>query len=117
MNLESHKALLQIIWDKVENTRNEGQKEYAQDLENVFGNFERIANLQGLSREQVLLTYFLKHVDGIMSFIKGHKMQREDIRGRLTDAIVYLTLLWGMVEEDEENGEQIYAIGNANRKR
>ena len=33
MNLESHKALLHIIWDKVENTRNAGQKEYAQDIE------------------------------------------------------------------------------------
>ena len=105
MNLESHKALLQIIWDKVENTRNEGQKEYAQDLENVFGNFERIANLQGLSREQVLLTYFLKHADGIMSFINGHKMQREDIRGRITDALVYLCLLWGMIDESEQKNK------------
>ena len=103
MNLESHKALLHIIMDKVENTRNAGQKEYAQDIENVFGNFERIANLLEISREKVLMTYLLKHVDGIASYVKGHESQRENIRGRLTDAIVYLTLLWGMVEERDEN--------------
>tara|TARA_Y100001938_G_C7856425_1_gene313380 strand:+ start:263 stop:400 length:138 start_codon:yes stop_codon:yes gene_type:complete len=40
-------------------------------------------------------------VDGVMSYIKGHKSQREDVRGRITDIIVYLMLLWGMVEEDE----------------
>ena len=49
------------------------------------------------------MTYLLKHVDGIASYVKGHESQRENIRGRLTDAIVYLTLLWGMVEERDEN--------------
>ena len=27
--------------------------------------------------------------------------QREDVRGRLKDAIVYLMLLWAMVEDDK----------------
>ena len=100
MNLESHKALLHIIWDKVENTRNAGQKEYAQDIENVFGNFERIANLLEISREKVLMTYLLKHIDGISAYVKGHKSQREDVTGRITDAIVYLMLLWAMNRDD-----------------
>ena len=80
---------------------NAGQEEYAQDDDNCFANFERIANLQGLKREQILLTYLFKHIDGISSYVKGHKSQREDVRGRITDAIVYLTLLWGMIDEDE----------------
>tara|TARA_Y100001938_G_scaffold144099_1_gene218121 strand:+ start:2646 stop:2765 length:120 start_codon:yes stop_codon:yes gene_type:complete len=37
-----------------------------------------------------------------MSYIKGYKSQREDVRGRITDIIVYLMLLWGMIEEDEK---------------
>jgi len=44
------------------------------------------------------MTYLLKHIDGITSFVNGHQSQREDVRGRLTDAIVYLCLLWGMVD-------------------
>ena len=47
------------------------------------------------------MTYLLKHIDGIMSYINGHKSQREDVRGRILDTIVYLTLFWGMVDEDE----------------
>lgn len=101
MNIKEHTDLLENIYKKVSETRTEGQKEYAQDEDNVFANFERIANLQGLKREQVLMTYLLKHIDGIMSYIKGHKSQREDVTGRCLDAIVYITLLWGMIDESK----------------
>mgnify|MGYP003667796040 CR=1 FL=1 len=85
---------------EVKKTRDEGQKEYAHTEENVFANFERVGENLEISREDVLLVYLLKHIDGICSFVKGHKSQREDVRGRITDAIVYLCLLWGMVEND-----------------
>ena len=116
MNRKMHGFLLEEIWNKVQNTRNAGQEEYAHDEENVFGNFERIANLQELNRDQVLMTYFLKHVDGIMAYVKGHKSQREDVRGRILDAIVYLTLFWGMVDDDEDNGGN-HGITEVNGKR
>jgi hypothetical protein len=48
------------------------------------------------------MVYLLKHIDGISSFVNGHESQREDVRGRITDAIVYLCLLWGMVESKEK---------------
>jgi hypothetical protein len=81
--------------------REAGQKEYARKNNNAFANFERVADALEISREEVLMTYILKHVDGVCAHIKGHKSQREDVRGRITDIIVYLCLLWGMVEEDE----------------
>jgi len=46
------------------------------------------------------MIYLLKHVDGIKAYVNGHKSQREDVRGRITDIIVYLMLLWGMIEEN-----------------
>jgi len=92
--------LIEVIVHEVKKTRDEGQEEYAHTKDNVFANFDRVAFVQNLDREQVLMTYLLKHIDGIMSYIKGHKSQREDITGRLKDAIVYLMLLWGMVEEE-----------------
>ena len=79
-----------------------GQKEYARKNSNAFANFERVGKNLDIQREEVLLVYLLKHIDGICSFVKGHKSQREDVRGRLTDAIVYLCLLWGMINEEEE---------------
>ena len=82
-------------------TRDAGQREYAHSDDNVFANFERVAKSIDSSRQKVLMVYLLKHIDGISAHIKGHKSQREDVKGRLTDAMVYLMLLWGMIEDDE----------------
>ena len=85
---------------EISKTRESGQKEYAHKKDNVFANFERIGEAVGISREKVLMVYLLKHVDGIKAYVNGYKSQREDIRGRLSDIIVYSMLLWGMVEEN-----------------
>ena len=87
-----------------------GQKEYARSKDNAFANFERIADNLNLDREEVLLVYLLKHIDGISSFVKGHQSQREDIRGRITDAIVYLCLLWGMIEQEESKPHNVIML-------
>ena len=82
-------------------TRDAGQKEYAHGQHNVFANFERVAQSVDSTREKVLMVYLLKHIDGVSAYLKGHKSQREDVRGRITDAIVYLMLLWGMIVEEQ----------------
>jgi|TARA_R110000824_G_scaffold38267_9_gene117072 hypothetical protein len=40
-------------------------------------------------------------MDGIIAHVEGHDSQREEVTGRITDAIVYLCLLWGMTEDDK----------------
>ena len=82
-------------------TRDAGQREYAQSEDNVFANFERVAKSIDTDRKKVLMVYLLKHIDGISAYTKGHQSQRENVTGRITDAIVYLMLLWGMVEEEK----------------
>ena len=67
----------------------------------MFANFDRIANQTNTDRKFVLWIYLMKHVDGIAAYINGHKSQREDVRGRITDALVYLIILWGMINKDE----------------
>ena len=94
--------LMDDILKEVVVTRDSGQKEYAHDDDDVFANFNRVAHLLEEDRKKVLMTYMLKHVDGIAAYVKGHKSQREYVTGRITDCIVYLMLLWGMIEE--ENG-------------
>jgi hypothetical protein len=89
------------ILKTVQQTRDDGQLEYASQ-DNVFADFESTAELIGVNRESVLLTFLNKHMRGIAAFVKSHKSQREDVRGRITDAIVYLCLLWGMIEHQEE---------------
>jgi len=91
--------LMKKIFSIVNKTRDAGQAEYARADEDVFANFRRVGSYTGQPKEAVLMTYFMKHIDGIASYINGHTSQREDVTGRITDAIVYLCLLWGMVDE------------------
>jgi|TARA_Y100000310_G_scaffold298285_1_gene332112 hypothetical protein len=95
------------IWKEIQLTRDEGQKEYAHTDDNVFANFDRVGSLLNIGSECTLMVYLLKHIDGITAHLKGHKSQREDVRGRIKDAIVYLMLLWAMIEEKESNGKKI----------
>ena len=103
MKSEEFKSLFDNeIMPAIGSMREAGQKEYAHDFDEIFANFNRIANSLDCDRKKVLMTYLLKHVDGINAFVKGHTSQREDIIGRITDCIVYLMLLWGMVIEERE---------------
>ena len=89
---------MEDVIEQVKDARDGGQDEYARDKDNAFANFERIGDWLGKSREEVLMVYLLKHMDGIISWVDGNESQREDVTGRITDAITYLSLLWGMVE-------------------
>ena len=93
--------LMNTIFDSILKMHKEGQKEYAHDDDNVFANFDRIADQTNVDRKFVLWIYLMKHVDGIAAYINGHKSQREDVRGRITDALVYLIILWAMINKDE----------------
>jgi|TARA_R100001530_G_scaffold76487_1_gene53710 hypothetical protein len=95
--------LMEEIFKTIQKTRDAGQKEYARNHNNAFANFEKISDNLDIPREEVLLVYLLKHIDGICSHVKGNISQREDVRGRITDVIVYLCLLWGMVNQNKEN--------------
>jgi hypothetical protein len=103
MNYEKLDKIIKKQLSQILQTRDDGQKEYARDADNVFANFERVGNYIGATRERVLMVYLLKHIDGIMAYINGHKSQREGVEGRITDAIVYLLLLRGMVEDNGTN--------------
>lgn len=78
-----------------------GQAEYAHSDANVFANFDRVSSALNLPREHVLLVYALKHWDGIVAHVNGHRSQREDVRGRIKDLRMYLAILWAMIEAED----------------
>ena len=106
---------MQSLLKQVLKTRDDGQKEYAHDIDNVFANFERVANTLNIPREKVLMTYLLKHIDGIVAYVDGHKSQREDVSGRIVDAIVYLCLLWGMIENNNTKSRNEILLDKLNK--
>lgn len=90
--------------------REAGQREYAHEDDNAFANFDHVGGRVKCVCEHcgkptrigpmaALMVYLLKHIDGIISYVGGHKSQREDVRGRINDVRVYSALLRGMVEE------------------
>ena len=103
-------TLIGTIFEEVQSTREAGQKEYARESNNAFANFERIGGLLHKTKEEILMVYLLKHMDGIVSWVEGHKSQREDVTGRIIDAIVYLCLLYGMTESQpimQSTGDEV----------
>jgi len=94
--------LLECIQDEEKQVRCEGQAEYAHDDSNCFANFDRVAAALHTTREKVLLTYAMKHFDGIIAYVNGHTSQREDVRGRIKDLRMYMALLRGMVDERDK---------------
>ena len=99
MTQKEMEITMENIFKEIQRMREAGQKEYARKNDNAFANFERIGTNLNIDREKVLLVYLLKHIDGVCAYVEGHKSQREDVRGRITDIIVYLCLLWGMIDE------------------
>jgi len=111
MTFEEMQSVMEKMHAEEMRLREAGAKEYAREGSNSFANFEWIAEIisrgrqEPISRETVLLVYALKHLDGVMSWVNGHRSQREDVRGRLGDLRVYFALLRGMIEEGEGEGE------------
>lgn len=75
--------------------------DYAGD-EDAFRNFKEVAERSGLTPSQVWSVYFHKHMMAIETFIRDGKVESEAIEERIKDAILYLFLLHGMIQESHE---------------
>src|ERR1035437_7449635 len=94
-NIFQHDLLQEVVGMK--DTKG---KEYAHST-NRFANFDRLAEGLGLPNTVIAWVYCKKHVDGVESYVRDNKTySTEGVRGRIVDAIVYLTLIAGMIEED-----------------
>ena len=98
--------LMDRVFRACRDARSEGQKEYAHNEDNGLANFERVAERLGIDRKKVLMTYAEKHLDGIHAHNNGLISQRESVRGRIRDVIVYMVLLWAMVDDDDSAADK-----------
>lgn len=101
MNKAQVAELMDLMVEEEHAVRGIAQKEYAHDDQEACANFIRIGRELGLDPKVVLWVYFKKHLDGILAYINGMKSQREDVRGRIKDARVYLVLLRALIEDEE----------------
>ena len=101
MTQEEMVHVMSDVFNECQMLRNAGQKEYAHKVSNAFANFERAADDLDMDRKKILWVFAMKHRDGIASYLQGHTSQRENVRGRINDLIVYLCLLRGMIDEED----------------
>jgi len=104
MDFEAFPKFQDELFDECRRMAATKGKEYAKGADR-FGNFNRLAERLGIKREQVLMVYLTKHLDGIESrIVHGQTFSTESTRGRIIDAITYLTLLAGMLQEEDQHG-------------
>jgi hypothetical protein len=100
--MEDVELVFHKIMHEVDMLRIAGQKEYVHDEGSAFRNLEAIASEADIPREKVWYVFAKKHIDGIVAWIRGHRSQRENVRGRINDLIMYLILLRAMIDENEQ---------------
>lgn len=88
----THKTLVNLTATKGD--------EYSRDTDQL-ANFKRQAEELNATPEKILMVYLNKHLDSIKSFVKTGKVLSEPIEGRIDDAILYLILLKGIVQDDQ----------------
>ena len=108
MNKTELQVHINAIVENINSTLLSKGKEY-QKGENVFSNFETNADDLGLTRYQIWSIYFNKHVKSILNAIKDNPLEPEEsntlsesLNGRIIDAVAYLTLLYGMVNQQHD---------------
>jgi hypothetical protein len=92
---------MELVFSEVRSLRVAGQQEYAHQDDRPFRNFEAMAEEMNVDRKVPWWFLFKKHIDGIQAYINGHKSQREDVRGRINDAMTYLVILRAMIDEED----------------
>jgi hypothetical protein len=81
-------------------------KEYANGSDR-FANFRRLEQQLKIQDVKICWVYLAKHLDAISHYVEvGRVESTEPIMGRIVDAITYLTLLGGMIFENEHPKQQ-----------
>jgi len=95
----------QELFQKCLDTLESKGKVYSGEV-NAFRNFTDVARELGISRKMVWWVYFRKHIDAIWAYVTFDYKDPEPIEGRIMDAINYLILLYGMIEQEKERKEE-----------
>lgn len=97
--------LAKTLLDEVLTTLSNKGRAYSGD-DDANSNFKEVSRLLGMTKYQVWAVYFVKHVQAILNAIHSDPINpvehTEGMRGRIIDAIAYLTILQSLLLEDME---------------
>ncbi len=102
MTFENFEQFQAALFDQVKHMQCTKGKEYTDGIDR-FQNFNEEAKDMDVSRLKVAEIFLNKHMRAIKSYIRdGKEYSDEGIMGRIVDAITYLTLIAGMIEETHQ---------------
>lgn len=106
MNLKTRNKLIKSLLDDCLKVLLTKGGAYSGDVD-ANSNFKRNAKYLGMTKYQVLSVYLNKHLDGINNAIKANpeypEEKTEGMKGRILDAINYLSILYTLIEEDRKD--------------
>lgn len=96
-----HSDIDEFLYECFETMRSKGH-DYRQGNADLLHNFRTVAGQVGIDPKQVWLTYFYKHYAAMVTYIKENgQSESEPIESRIKDQIVYLLLLYRMIQEEK----------------
>ena len=98
MNTKDFNMLMSNTFNNLDGISRTKGIEYAGEVDRL-ANFRRLGLELDLDPEHVLWVYLTKHLDAIRSYLRAHVVLSEPIEGRIDDAILYLILLKGLIQE------------------
>lgn len=106
MDSRHFNELLSLTYERLLDLSDTKGIEYAGSQDRL-ANFKRLGVELGLRPQKVLWVYLTKHLDSIRTYlreldVKQSRPLSEPIEGRIDDAILYLVLLKGLIQDDKE---------------
>ena len=100
MKHKIREKIFQEIWQKCKKIRETKGIDYS-GKKDVNSNFKRVAQFLGITPEQALWVYYLKHQDAINTYIREGKIkQSESVEEKILDNINYLGILLSLIREN-----------------
>jgi len=102
MTPQDFDKLVECRVELIKTTLKSKGKEYATSGDRLH-NFNRAANMLGITREKALVGMWTKHIISVLDIIDEfnvHKPTEELINEKIGDSICYLVLLEAMLKED-----------------
>jgi len=106
MKIDDFKKLSEELIAEAQKVSEDKQKDYARDFD-ALDNFKSIAQITGLTPQQVWSVYFYKHISAVMAWAREGKVESESLKSRFIDIINYAKLGYGLEVEDELNEVEV----------
>ena len=108
MTLDEFNSLRETMRIQRDRIVEKKRPEYTEGNEDVLHNFKTVGREAGITPLQAWYTYFRKHIASIGQYCKDpSRPMSEAITGRIADAMNYLELLHGLIEDEKKGSLSI----------